>query len=144
LLGTAMEKTNGDRQEAYKLLRLTDDKKKSFFDALEPLDKPEKFNTIYKLTYTKGFRGSMMIGDIEPVEVSKNNQILERIVVDKNKTKNLPAFQKLVNKETEQAKMSGGKLIDILVEFYSVKDDMWKTVEIDQIYVSAAALRLIK
>ena len=40
--------------------------------------------------------------------------------------------------------MSGGKLIDILVEFYSVKDDMWKTVEIDQIYVSAAALRLIK
>ena len=85
-----------------------------------------------------------MISDIEPVEVSKNNQILERIVVDKNKTKNLPAFQKLVNKETEQAKMSGGKLIDILVEFYSVKDDMWKTVEIDQIYVSAAALRLIK
>mgnify|MGYP000922094028 FL=1 len=144
LLGTAMEKTNGDRQEAYKLLRLTDDKKKSFFDALEPLDKPEKFNTIYKLTYTKGFRGSMMISDIEPVEVSKNNQILERIVVDKNKTKNLPAFQKLVNKETEQAKMSGGKLIDILVEFYSVKDNMWKTVEIDQIYVSAAALRLIK
>lgn len=144
LLGTAMEKTNGDRQEAYKLLRLTDDKKKSFFDALEPLDKPEKFNTIYKLTYTKGFRGSMMISDIEPVEVSKNNQILERIVVDKNKTKNLPAFQKLVNKETEQAKMSGGKLIDILVEFYSVKDDMWKTVEIDQIYASAAALRLIK
>lgn len=144
LLGTAMEKTNGDRQEAYKLLRLTDDKKKSLFDALEPLDKPEKFNTIYKLTYTKGFRGSMMISDIEPVEVSKNNQILERIVVDKNKTKNLPAFQKLVNKETEQAKMSGGKLIDILVEFYSVKDDMWKTVEIDQIYVSAAALRLIK
>lgn len=144
LLGTAMEKTNGDRQEAYKLLRLTDDKKKSFFDALEPLDKPEKFNTIYKLTYTKGFRGSMMISDIEPVEVSKNNQILERIVVDKKKTKNLPAFQKLVNKETEQAKMSGGKLIDILVEFYSVKDDMWKTVEIDQIYVSAAALRLIK
>lgn len=144
LLGTAIEKTNGDRQEAYKLLRLTDDKKKSFFDALEPLDKPEKFNTIYKLTYTKGFRGSMMISDIEPVEVSKNNQILERIVVDKNKTKNLPAFQKLVNKETEQAKMSGGKLIDILVEFYSVKDDMWKTVEIDQIYVSAAALRLIK
>lgn len=143
LLGTAMEKTNGDRQEAYKLLRLTDDKKKSF-DALEPLDKPEKFNTIYKLTYTKGFRGSMMISDIEPVEVSKNNQILERIVVDKNKTKNLPAFQKLVNKETEQAKMSGGKLIDILVEFYSVKDDMWKTVEIDQIYISAAALRLIK
>lgn len=144
LLGTAMEKTNGDRQEAYKLLRLTDDKKKSFFDALEPLDKPEKFNTIYKLTYTKGFRGSMMISDIEPVEVSKNNQILERIVVDKKKTKNLPAFQKLVNKETEQAKMSGGKLVDILVEFYSVKDDMWKTVEIDQIYVSAAALRLIK
>lgn len=144
LLGTAMEKTNGDRQEAYKLLRLTDDKKKSFFDALEPLDKPEKFNTIYKLTYTKGFRGSMMISDIEPVEVSKNNQILERIVVDKNKTKNLPAFQKLVNKETEQAKMSGSKLVDILVEFYSVKDDMWKTVEIDQIYVSAAALRLIK
>lgn len=144
LLGTAMEKTNGDRQEAYKLLQLTDDKKKSFFDALEPLDKPEKFNTIYKLTYTNGFRGSMMISDIEPVEVSKNNQILERIVVDKNKTKNLPAFQKLVNKETEQAKMSGGKLIDILVEFYSVKDDMWKTVEIDQIYVSAAALRLIK
>lgn len=144
LLGTAMGKTNGDRQEAYKLLRLTDDKKKSFFDALEPLDKPEKFNTIYKLTYTKGFRGSMMISDIEPVEVSKNNQILERIVVDKNKTKNLPAFQKLVNKETGQAKMSGGKLIDILVEFYSVKDDMWKTVEIDQIYVSAAALRLIK
>lgn len=144
LLGTAMEKTNGDRQEAYKLLRLTDDKKKSFFDALEPLDKPKKFNTIYKLTYTKGSRGSMMISDIEPVEVSKNNQILERIVVDKNKTKNLPAFQKLVNKETEQAKMSGGKLIDILVEFYSVKDDMWKTVEIDQIYVSAAALRLIK
>lgn len=144
LLGTAMEKTNGDRQEAYELLRLTDDKKKSLFDALEPLDKPEKFNTIYKLTYTKGFRGSMMISDIEPVEVSKNNQILERIVVDKNKTKNLPAFQKLVNKETEQAKMSGGKLIDILVEFYSVKDDMWKTVEIDQIYVSAAALRLIK
>jgi DNA polymerase-3 subunit alpha len=144
LLGTAMEKTNGDRQEAYKLLRLTDDKKKSLFDALEPLDKPEKFNTIYKLTYTKGFRGSMMISDIEPVEVSKNNQILERIVVDKNKTKNLPAFQRLVNKETEQAKMSGGKLIDILVEFYSVKDDMWKTVEIDQVYVSAAALRLIK
>lgn len=144
LLGTAMEKTNGDRQEAYKLLRLTDDKKKSFFDALEPLDKPEKFNTIYKLTYTKGFRGSMMISDIEPIEVSKNNQILERIVVDKNKTKNLPAFQRLVNKETEQAKMSGGKLVDILVEFYSVKDDMWKTVEIDQIYVSAAALRLIK
>ena len=144
LLGTAMEKTNGDRQEAYKLLRLTDDKKKSLFDALEPLDKPEKFNTIYKLTYTKGFRGSMMISDIEPVEVSKNNQILERIVVDKNKTKNLPAFQKLVNKETEQAKMSGGKLIDILVEFYSVRDDIWKTVEIDQIYVSAAALRLIK
>lgn len=144
LLGTAMEKTNGDRQEAYKLLRLTDDKKKSFFDALEPLDKPEKFNTIYKLTYTKGFRGSMMISDIEPVEVSKNNQILERIVVDKNKTKNLPAFQKLVNKETEQAKMSGGKLIDILIEFYSVKDDMWKTVEVDQVYVSATALRLIK
>lgn len=143
LLGTAMEKTNGDRQEAYKLLRLTDDKKKSF-DALEPLDKPEKFNTIYKLTYTKGFRGSMMISDIEPVEVSKNNQILERIVVDKNKTKNLPAFQKLVNKETEQAKMSGGKLIDILIEFYSVKDDMWKTVEVDQVYVSATALRLIK
>lgn len=144
LLGTAMEKTNGDRQEAYKLLRLTDDKKKSFFDALEPLDKPEKFNTIYKLTYTKGFRGSMMISDIEPVEVSKNNQILERIVADKNKTKNLPTFQKLVNKETEQAKMSGGKLIDILIEFYSVKDDMWKTVEVDQVYVSATALRLIK
>lgn len=144
LLGTAMEKTNGDRQEAYKLLRLTDDKKKSLFDALEPLDKPEKFNTIYKLTYTKGFRGSMMISDIEPVEVSKNNQILERIVVDKKKTKNLPAFQKLVNKETEQAKMSGGKLIDILVEFYSVKDDVWKTVEINQVYVSATALRLIK
>ena len=143
LLGTAMEKANGDRQQAYKLLRLTDDKKKSF-DALEPLEKPEKFKTIYKLTYTKGFRGGMMIDNIEPVEVSKNNQILERIVVDKNKTKNLPQFKKLVEKEAEQAKMSGSKLIDILVEYYSVKDNMWKTFAFDQVYVSAAALRLIK
>ena len=143
LLNMALKRTNGDRAEAYKLMRLSDDKIKSF-DKMEPLEKPVKFSKIYKLSFGKGFRGGTMITNIEPVEVSVNNQVLDKITVDRDKTKNLAKFQKKVEEETERAKMSKAKLVDILIEYYSEADNEWKTTEMDNVYISASTLKLIK
>lgn len=143
LLNMALKRTNGDRAEAYKLMRLSDDKIKSF-DKMEPLEKPVKFSKIYKLSFGKGFRGGTMITNIEPVEVSVNNQVLDKITVDRDKTKNLAKFQKKVEEETERAKMSKAKLVDILIEYYSKADNEWKTTEMDNVYISASTLKLIK
>ena len=143
LLNMALKRTNGDRAEAYKLMRLSDDKIKSF-DKMEPLEKPVKFSKIYKLSFGKGFRGGTMITNIEPVEVSVNNQVLDKITVDRDKTKNLAKFQKKVEEETERAKKSKAKLVDILIEYYSETDNEWKTIEMDNVYISASTLKLIK
>lgn len=143
LLNMALKRTNGDRAEAYKLMRLSDDKIKSF-DKMEPLEKPIKFSKIYKLSFGKGFRGGTMITNIEPVEVSVNNQVLDKITVGRDKTKNLAKFQKKVAEETERAKMSKAKLVDILIEYYSENDNEWKTTEMDNVYISASTLKLIK
>lgn len=143
LLNMALKRTDGDRAEAYKLMRLSDDKIKSF-DKMEPLEKPVKFSKIYKLSFGKGFRGGTMITNIEPVEVSVNNQVLDKITVDRDKTKNLAKFQKKVAEETERAKMSKAKLVDILIEYYSENDNEWKTTEMDNVYISASTLKLIK
>lgn len=143
LLNMALKRTNGDRAEAYKLMRLSDDKIKSF-DKMEPLEKPVKFSKIYKLSFGRGFRGGTMITNIEPVEVSVNNQVLDKITVDRDKTKNLAKFQKKVEEETERAKKSKAKLVDILIEYYSEADNEWKTTEMDNVYISASTLKLIK
>jgi DNA polymerase III, alpha subunit len=143
LLNMALKRTNGDRAEAYKLMRLSDDKIKSF-DKMEPLEKPVKFSKIYKLSFGRGFRGGTMITNIEPVEVSVNNQVLDKITVDRDKTKNLAKFQKKVEEETERAKKSKAKLVDILIEYYSETDNEWKTIEMDNVYISASTLKLIK
>ena len=143
LLNMALKRTNGDRAEAYKLMRLSDDKIKSF-DKMEPLEKPVKFSKIYKLSFGKGFRGGTMITNIEPVEVSVNNQVLDKITVDRDKTKNLEKFKKRVEEETERAKKSKAKLVDILIEYYSETDNEWKTIEMDNVYISASTLKLIK
>lgn len=143
LLNMALKRTNGDRAEAYKLMRLSDDKIKSF-DKMEPLEKPVKFSKIYKLSFGKGFRGGTMITNIEPVEVSVNNQVLDKITVSQDKTRNFAKFQKKVEEETERAKMSKAKLVDILIEYYSEADNEWKTTEMDNVYISASTLKLIK
>ena len=143
LLNMALKRTNGDRAEAYKLMRLSDDKIK-LFDKMEPLEKPVKFSKIYKLSFGKGFRGGTMITNIEPVEVSVNNQVLDKITVSQDKTRNFAKFQKKVAEETERAKMSKAKLVDILIEYYSENDNEWKTTEMDNVYISASTLKLIK
>lgn len=143
LLNMALKRTNGDRAEAYKLMRLSDDKIKSF-DKMKPLEKPVKFSKIYKLSFGKGFRGDTMITNIEPVEVSVNNQVLDKITVSQDKTRNFAKFQKKVAEETERAKMSKAKLVDILIEYYSENDNEWKTTEMDNVYISASTLKLIK
>lgn len=143
LLNMALKRTNGDRAEAYKLMRLSDDKIKSF-DKMEPLEKPIKFSKIYKLSFGKGFRGGTMITNIEPVEVSVNNQVLDKITVSQDKTRNFAKFQKKVEEETERAKKSKAKLVDILIEYYSETDNEWKTTEMDNVYISASTLKLIK
>lgn len=143
LLNMALKRTNGDRAEAYKLMRLSDDKIKSF-DKMEPLEKPVKFSKIYKLSFGRGFRGGTMITNIEPVEVSVNNQVLDKITVSQDKTRNFAKFQKKVAEETERAKMSKAKLVDILIEYYSENDNEWKTTEMDNVYISASTLKLIK
>ena len=143
LLNMALKRTNGDRAEAYKLMRLSDDKIKSF-DKMEPLEKPVKFSKIYKLSFGKGFRGGTMITNIEPVEVSVNNQVLDKITVSQDKTRNFAKFQKKVEEETERAKKSKAKLVDILIEYYSETDNEWKTTEMDNVYISASTLKLIK
>lgn len=143
LLNMALKRTNGDRAEAYKLMRLSDDKIKSF-DKMEPLEKPVKFSKIYKLSFGKGFRGGTMITNIEPVEVSVNNQVLDKITVSQDKTRNFAKFQKKVEEETERAKKSKAKLVDILIEYYSENDNEWKTTEMDNVYISASTLKLIK
>lgn len=143
LLNMALKRTNGDRAEAYKLMRLSDDKIKSF-DKMEPLEKPVKFSKIYKLSFGKGFRGGTMITNIEPVEVSVNNQVLDKITVSQDKTRNFAKFQKKVEEETERAKKSKAKLVDILIEYYSETDNEWKTIEMDNVYISASTLKLIK
>lgn len=143
LLNMALKRTNGDRAEAYKLMRLSDDKIKSF-DKMEPLEKPVKFSKIYKLSFGKGFRGGTMITNIEPVEVSVNNQVLDKITVSQDKTRNFAKFQKKVVEETERAKKSKAKLVDILIEYYSETDNEWKTIEMDNVYISASTLKLIK
>ena len=143
LLNMALKRTNGDRAEAYKLMRLSDDKIKSF-DKMEPLEKPVKFSKIYKLSFGKGFRGGTMITNIEPVEVSVNNQVLDKITVSQDKTRNFAKFQKKVEEETERAKKSKAKLVDILIEHYSENDNEWKTTEMDNVYISASTLKLIK
>lgn len=143
LLNMALKRTDGDRAEAYKLMRLSDDKIKSF-DKMEPLEKPVKFSKIYKLSFGKGFRGGTMITNIEPVEVSVNNQVLDKITVSQDKTRNFAKFQKKVEEETERAKKSKAKLVDILIEYYSETDNEWKTIEMDNVYISASTLKLIK
>lgn len=143
LLNMALKRTNGDRAEAYKLMRLSDKKIKEF-DKIEPLEKPVKFSKIYKLSFGRGFRGGTMITNIEPVEVSVNNQVLDKITVDRDKTKNLAKFQKKVEEETERAKKSKAKLVDILIEYCSETDNEWKTTEMDNVYISASTLKLIK
>lgn len=143
LLNMALKRANGDRTEAYKLMRLSDKKIKEF-DKMEPLEKPVKFSKIYKLSFGKGFRGGTMITNIEPVEVSVNNQVLDKITVSQDKTKNLAKFQKKVEEETERAKKSKAKLVDILIEYYSETDNEWKTTEMDNVYISASTLKLIK
>jgi len=143
LLNMALKRTNGDRAEAYKLMRLSDDKIKSF-DKMEPLEKPVKFSKIYKLSFGRGFRGGTTITNIEPVEVSVNNQVLDKITVSQDKTRNFAKFQKKVEEETERAKKSKAKLVDILIEYYSETDNEWKTIEMDNVYISASTLKLIK
>lgn len=143
LLNMALKRTNGDRAEAYKLMRLSDKKIKEF-DKMEPLEKPVKFSKIYKLSFGKGFRGGTMITNIEPVEVSVNNQVLDKITVSQDKTRNFAKFQKKVEEETERAKKSKAKLVDILIEYYSETDNEWKTTEMDNVYISASTLKLIK
>ena len=88
MLGIALDKSNGDRNEAYRIMKLSSDKIAQF-NKLEPLEKPVKFKQIYKLTYKKAYKGRVMIDNIEPVIVSENNQILQEIIVPKNKTQNL-------------------------------------------------------
>ena len=80
-----------------------------------------------------------MIDNIEPVIVSENNQILQEIVVPKNKTQNLNQFTKLLEQETKQANLS-----NILIKYYSEKENCWKTREINQVYVSPSSIRLIQ
>lgn len=143
LLNMALKRTDGDRAEAYKLMRLSDKKIKEF-DKIEPLEKPVKFSKIYRLSFGRGFKGSTMITNIEPVEVSVNNQVLDRITISQDKTRNFAKFQKKVEEETERAKMSKAKLVDILIEYYSEIDNEWKTIEMDNVYISASTLKLIK
>lgn len=143
LLNMALKRTNGDREEAYKLMRLSDKKIKEF-DKIEPLEKPVKFSKIYRLSFGRGFRGGTTITNIEPVEVSVNNQVLDKITVSQDKTKNLAKFQKKVEEETGRAKKSKAKLVDILIEYYSETDNEWKTIEMDNVYISASTLKLIK
>ena len=85
-----------------------------------------------------------MIDNIEPVIVSENNQILQEIVVPKHKTQNLNQFMKLLEQETKQANLSNMKLTDILIKYYSEKEQDWKTREINQVYVSPSSIRLIQ
>ena len=143
LLNMALKRTDGDRAEAYKLMRLSDKKIKEF-DKIEPLEKPVKFSKIYKLSFGRGFRGGTTITNIEPVEVSVNNQVLDKITISQDKTRNFAKFQKKVEEETERAKKSKAKLVDILIEYYSETDNEWKTIEMDNVYISASTLKLIK
>ena len=143
MLGIALDKSNGDRNEAYRIMKLSSDKIAQF-NKLEPLEKPVKFKQIYKLTYKKAYKGRVMIDNIEPVIVSENNQILQEIVVPKNKTQNLNQFMKLLEQETKQANLSNMKLTDILIKYYSEKENCWKTREINQVYVSPSSIRLIQ
>lgn len=143
MLGIALDKSNGDRNEAYRIMKLSLDKIAQF-NKLEPLEKPVKFKQIYKLTYKKAYKGRVMIDNIEPVIVSENNQILQEIVVPKNKTQNLNQFMKLLEQETKQANLSNMKLTDILIKYYSEKENCWKTREINQVYVSPSSIRLIQ
>lgn len=143
MLGIALDKSNGDRNEAYRIMKLSSDKIAQF-NKLEPLEKPVKFKQIYKLTYKKAYKGRVMIDNIEPVIVSENNQILQEIVVPKNKTQNLNQFMKLLEQETKQANLSNMKLTDILIKYYSEKEQDWKTREINQVYVSPSSIRLIQ
>ena len=143
MLGIALDKSNGDRNEAYRIMKLSSDKIAQF-NKLEPLEKPVKFKQIYKLTYKKAYKGRIMIDNIEPVIVSENNQILQEIVVPKNKTQNLNQFMKLLEQETKQANLSNMKLTDILIKYYSEKEQDWKTREINQVYVSPSSICLIQ
>lgn len=143
MLGIALDKSNGDRNEAYRIMKLSSDKIAQF-NKLEPLEKPVKFKQIYKLTYKKAYKGRVMIDNIEPVIVSENNQILKEIIVPKNKTQNLNQFTKLLEQETKQANLSSMKLTDILIKYYSEKEQDWKTREINQVYVSPSSIRLIQ
>ena len=143
MLGIALDKSNGDRNEAYRIMKLSSDKIAQF-NKLEPLEKPVKFKQIYKLTYKKAYKGRIMIDNIEPVIVSENNQILQEITVPKNKTQNLNQFTKLLEQETKQANLSNMKLTDILIKYYSEKENCWKTREINQVYVSPSSIRLIQ
>lgn len=143
MLGIALDKSNGDRNEAYRIMKLSSDKIAQF-NKLEPLEKPVKFKQIYKLTYKKAYKGRIMIDNIEPVIVSENNQILQEIVVPKNKTQNLNQFMKLLEQETKQANLSNMKLTDILIKYYLEKENCWKTREINQVYVSPSSIRLIQ
>ena len=143
MLGIALNKANGDRNEAYRIMKLSSDKIAQF-NKLEPLEKPVKFKQIYKLTYKKAYKGRVMIDNIEPVIVSENNQILQEIIVPKNKTQNLNQFMKLLEQETKQANLSNMKLTDILIKYYSEKEQDWKTREINQVYVSPSSIRLIQ
>ena len=143
MLGIALDKSNGDRNEAYRIMKLSSDKIAQF-NKLEPLEKPVKFKQIYRLTYKKAYKGRVMIDNIEPIIVSENNQILQEIIVPKNKTQNLNQFMKLLEQETKQANLSNMKLTDILIKYYSEKEQDWKTREINQVYVSPSSLRLIQ
>lgn len=143
MLGIALDKSNGDRNEAYRIMKLSSDKIAQF-NKLEHLEKPVKFKQIYKLTYKKAYKGRVMIDNIEPVIVSENNQILQEIIVPKNKTQNLNQFMKLLEQETKQANLSNMKLTDILIKYYSEKEQDWKTREINQVYVSPSSIRLIQ
>lgn len=143
MLGIALDKSNGDRNEAYRIMKLSSDKIAQF-NKLEPLEKPIKFKQIYRLTYKKAYKGRVMIDNIEPIIVSENNQILQEIIVPKNKTQNLNQFMKLLEQETKQANLSNMKLTDILIKYYSEKEQDWKTREINQVYVSPFSIRLIQ
>ena len=143
MLGIALDKSNGNRNEAYRIMKLSSDKIEQF-KKLEPLEKPVKFKQIYKLTYKKAYKGRVMIDNIEPVIVSENNQILQEIIVPKNKIQNLNQFMKLLEQETKQANLSNMKLTDILIKYYSEKEQDWKTREINQVYVSPSSIRLIQ
>ena len=143
MLGLALQKSNGDREEAYRIMKLSPEKRE-IFNKLKPIEKPIKFKQIYRLTYKKSYNNRVVIDNIEPVKVSVNNQILNEIIVPKDKTKNLNQFTKILEQETEQAKQSNAKLTDILIRYYSEKEKVWKTREIDQVYVSPSSIRLIK